>query len=113
MTTASKTLSTPKAPAVAKAAIALHKADHAAVCELFEDYENTDSSKKRRPSSPTICAELNVHTQIEEEIFTKTKTSSLDLVELGVRMATRKMDFFAARGRRMSPGSRSDLGITG
>lgn len=34
----------------------------------------------------------------ETEIFPKAKATSLDLVELGARMAVRKSDLLAARG---------------
>lgn len=70
MTTTTKTSATPKkTPAAAKDAIALLKADHAAVSGLFADYEKTDSTKKKKALVAELCTELNVHTQIEEEIF--------------------------------------------
>jgi len=161
MTTLTKTPAASKAPATPKDAIALLKADHEAVSHLFDDYEETDSSKKKRAIVAEICNELTVHTQIEEEIFypairsalkdkllvpeatvehggikdliaqlegvepdgvdydakvkvlseyvehhvkeeqtemfPKVKASSLDLVALGARMATRKADLLAAR----------------
>jgi hemerythrin superfamily protein len=68
MTTATKTPSKGKAPA-AKDAIALLKADHAAVSVLFADYEKARSSTKKKALVAEICTELSVHTQIEEEIF--------------------------------------------
>jgi len=162
MTTITKTTATPKTAAAAKDAIALLKADHEAVSGLFADYEQTDSSKKKKEIVATICTELSVHAQIEEEIFypavkaalkdkilvpeatvehgsikdliaqiegvapdgedydakvkvlseyvkhhvkeeqnemfPKVKASSIDLVELGARMAARKTDLLAARG---------------
>lgn len=160
--TTTKTTATPKALAAAKDAIALLKADHAAVSDLFSDYEKTNSSKKKKELVAEICTELSVHAQIEEEIFypavkaalkdkilvpeatvehagvkeliaqiegtepdgemydakvkvlseyvkhhvkeeqnemfPKAKASSLDMLELGTRMATRKADLLAARG---------------
>jgi hypothetical protein len=48
-------------------AIALLKADHRKVEELFEKYEKTRS--KKADIAKTICLELTVHTMIEEEIF--------------------------------------------
>lgn len=162
MTTTTKTTATPKTPAAAKDAIALLKADHAAVSGLFEDYEKTNSSSKKKALAAEICTELSVHAQIEEEIFypavkaalkdkllvpeatvehgsikeliaqiegvepdgeiydakikvlseyvqhhvkeeqnemfPKVKASSLDLVELGARMAARKTELLAAYG---------------
>lgn len=68
MTTTTKT-TTSKTSAAAKDAIALLKADHATVSGLFEDYEKTDSSKKKKALVAEICTELSVHAQIEEEIF--------------------------------------------
>ncbi|MER2540485.1 MAG: hemerythrin domain-containing protein [Azonexus sp.] len=161
MTTLSKSTSTPKSPAAAKDAIALLKADHGAVSELFADYEKSNSSSKKKALVAEICAELRVHAQIEEEIFypaikvalkhkllvpeatvehggikdliaqlegvepngaiydakvkllseyvehhvkeeqnemfPKAKGTSLDMVELGTRMAARKADLLAAR----------------
>lgn len=148
-----------KTSAAAKDAIVLLKADHEAVSGLFADYEETDSSKKKKALVTAICTELMVHMQIEEEIFypaieaalkdkllvpeatvehggikdliaqlegvepdgdnydakvkvlseyvehhvkeeqnemfPKVKASSLDLVELGTRMAARKADLLA------------------
>ena len=48
-------------------AIALLKADHRKVEELFEKYESARSTKK--DIARKICMELTVHTMIEEEIF--------------------------------------------
>ena len=162
MTNFSKSPTTPKAPAGAKDAIALLKADHVTVSGLFADYEKADSSKKKKALVAEICTELSVHAQIEEEIFypavkaalkdkllvpeatvehggikdliaqlegvepdgliyeakvkvlseyvehhvkeeqtemfPKVKAMSLDLAELGARMADRKTELLAARG---------------
>jgi hypothetical protein len=51
----------------AKDAIALLKADHRKVEELFEKYETSRS--KKAEIAKQICLELTVHTMIEEEIF--------------------------------------------
>ncbi|WP_429591805.1 hemerythrin domain-containing protein [Sphingomonas zeicaulis] len=50
-------------------AIALLKADHRKVEDLFEAFEKarTDSTKQKLVSE--ICTELKIHTMIEEEIF--------------------------------------------
>ncbi|WP_428826517.1 hemerythrin domain-containing protein [Azonexus sp. IMCC34842] len=162
MTAHTKTPATPKAPAAATDAIALLKADHATVSDLFANYEKTNSGSKKKALVAEICSELSVHAQIEEEIFypavktalkdkllvpeatvehagikelisqlegvepdgaiydakvkvlseyvehhvkeeqnemfPKAKGTSLDLVELGARMAARKADLLAARG---------------
>lgn len=161
MTTVTNTSATSKTPAT-KDAIALLRADHKEVSDLFADYEKTRSNAKKKALVAKICSELSVHTQIEEEIFypaittalkdkllvpeatiehggikdliaqlegaepdgemydakvkvlseyvehhvkeeqtgmfQKAKTTSLDLIELGARMAARKADLLAARG---------------
>ncbi|MGL5071625.1 MAG: hemerythrin domain-containing protein [Aeromonas salmonicida] len=161
MTTVTNNSATSKSAAT-KDAIALLRADHKEVSDLFADYEKTRSNAKKKALVAKICSELSVHTQIEEEIFypaiktalkdkllvpeatiehggikdliaqlegaepdgemydakvkvlseyvehhvkeeqtgmfQKAKTTSLDLVELGARMAARKADLLAARG---------------
>jgi hypothetical protein len=51
----------------AQDAIALLKADHRKVEELFEKYEKAGS--KKAEIAQQICVELSVHATIEEEIF--------------------------------------------
>ena len=50
-------------------AIALLRADHAAVKALFQQYEKTRSDDRKAALAEQICNELTVHAQIEEEIF--------------------------------------------
>lgn len=50
-------------------AIALLKADHRAVEELFEKFDATKSKTKQKSLATQICTELVIHTMIEEEIF--------------------------------------------
>jgi hypothetical protein len=50
-------------------AIALLKADHREVEELFEQFEKASGSAKKQKIARQICLELTVHTKIEEEIF--------------------------------------------
>lgn len=50
-------------------AIALLKADHRTVEELFEKFEKTSSSTQKEKLCRQICTELKIHTMIEEEIF--------------------------------------------
>jgi hemerythrin-like domain-containing protein len=59
--------STPKAPD----AIALLKSDHSAVSKMFEAYDKLGdrANVQKLKLARTICNELKVHTQIEEEIF--------------------------------------------
>lgn len=50
-------------------AIAMLKADHRKVEELFAQFEETSSKTKREKLAREICLELKVHTILEEEIF--------------------------------------------
>lgn len=52
-----------------KDAIALLKADHEAVSQLFAEYENARSVPNKKALVAEICTALSVHAQIEEEIF--------------------------------------------
>ena len=49
-------------------AIAMLKADHRAVGKLFEDF-SAAKGKAKQAIADKICAELKIHTSIEEEIF--------------------------------------------
>jgi hemerythrin HHE cation binding domain-containing protein len=51
----------------AKDAIALLKADHRKVEDLFEKYEHARG--KKADIAKQICMELTIHTMVEEEIF--------------------------------------------
>jgi len=50
-------------------AIALLKADHRKVEDLFEQYEKAAASSRKQSLAHEICTELKIHTSIEEEIF--------------------------------------------
>jgi hypothetical protein len=50
-------------------AIALLKADHRKVEDLFEKFESAKGDGAKRKIALQICTELTVHTAIEEEIF--------------------------------------------
>ena len=50
-------------------AIALLKADHRAVEELFGKFEKASGDGRKQKLAEEICLELSVHAQIEEEIF--------------------------------------------
>lgn len=50
-------------------AVALLKADHRAVEDLFEKFENAKGGGAKERLAAQICLELIVHAQIEEEIF--------------------------------------------
>jgi len=50
-------------------AIALLKADHRTVEELFEKFEKARGEGSKQELAHRICVELKIHTMIEEEIF--------------------------------------------
>ena len=50
-------------------AIALLKADHRTVEDLFEKFENAKGAGAKHKIALQVCMELTVHAQIEEEIF--------------------------------------------
>ena len=50
-------------------AIALLKADHRKVEELFEKFENARGDGAKQRLAEQICTELKIHAMIEEEIF--------------------------------------------
>jgi hemerythrin superfamily protein len=50
-------------------AIQLLRADHRKVQDLFDQFEKSRNDGKKAELAETICAELKVHAQIEEEIF--------------------------------------------
>ena len=52
-----------------KDAIALLKADHRAVEELFDKFEKASGDNRKQKLAEEICLELSVHAEIEEEIF--------------------------------------------
>lgn len=58
-----------KKSAAPKDAIALLRADHKVVSDLFEQFEKTRSDARKAAIVAQICKELTVHTEIEEEIF--------------------------------------------
>jgi hypothetical protein len=50
-------------------AIALLKADHRKVEDLFEQFDKASGSATKAKIAQQICVELKIHTMIEEEIF--------------------------------------------
>ena len=50
-------------------AIALLRADHRKVEDLFEQFEKASGDGRKRKLAEQICMELTIHTAIEEEIF--------------------------------------------
>lgn len=57
------------APAEALDAIALLKADHREVAQLFKRFEKTNSNSDKRDIANAICVALKVHARLEEELF--------------------------------------------
>ena len=60
-----KTLATP----AGTDATTLLRADHKKVDELFQQYEKSRATARKRTLVAQICLELSVHAQVEEEIF--------------------------------------------
>ena len=50
-------------------ALALLRADHDLVKDLFDKFEKTRSDDRKGALAERICAELTMHAQIEEEVF--------------------------------------------
>ena len=59
-------------------AIAMLKADHRKVEDLFEKFEKAKGSAAKKSLVEEICAELSVHTMIEEEIFYPACTAKIE-----------------------------------
>jgi hypothetical protein len=55
--------------AVKKDAIALLKADHRKVEDLFDKFEKAKGADRKKALAEEICMELSIHATIEEEIF--------------------------------------------
>lgn len=59
-------------------AIALLKADHRQVEELFEAFEKTKRNTAKQKIANQICLDLIVHTTIEEELFYPALTGNIE-----------------------------------
>lgn len=66
----------------AKDAIALLKADHALVLDLFEQFDKARGDGRKQTLAQKICQELRVHTRIEEEILYPAARAALDDEEI-------------------------------
>jgi hemerythrin superfamily protein len=62
-------------------ALALLRFDHARVDKLFKEFERSGDPDEKQALANTICAELTVHTAIEEEIFYPAARAALDDLE--------------------------------
>lgn len=63
-------------------AIAILKADHAKVKKMFDQFEKSEDDGEKQELARIICAELTVHTAIEEEIFYPAARAALPDEEL-------------------------------
>jgi hemerythrin superfamily protein len=63
-------------------AIAILKADHAKVKKMFDEFDKSDDDGEKQELARVICAELTVHTAIEEEIFYPAARAALEDEEL-------------------------------
>src|SRR3982751_710802 len=63
-------------------AVALLKADHRKVEELFEKFEAARGEGSKQKIAEQICMELIIHTTIEEEIFYPACTGKVEDAEL-------------------------------
>jgi len=52
-----------------KSAIAMLTADHQKVKDLFEEYDSAEESSERKTIAEHVFHELEIHTQLEEDIF--------------------------------------------
>ena len=59
-------------------AVALLKADHRKVEELFEKFESAKTASQKKSLAVQICTELTVHATIEEEIFYPACTGQIE-----------------------------------
>lgn len=69
MTTATRKMTAASAAPKAQEATAMLRADHKHVSALFEVYGAARSPAKKKDIVASICTELRVHAQAEEEIF--------------------------------------------
>ena len=72
-------------------AIAMLKADHRAVKELFEQFEKAETKREKAKLATQAMTELKVHTQIEEELFYPAVRKALNKA-IGKEEATSLMD---------------------
>ena len=63
-------------------AIALLKADHRKVEDLFEQFEKASGDGRKRKLAGEICMELTIHSIIEEEIFYPACMGQVDEADL-------------------------------
>lgn len=74
--------------------------EHGGIKDLIAQLEGAEPDGEMYDAKVKVLSEYVEHHVKEEQtgMFQKAKTTSLDLVELGARMAARKADLLAARG---------------
>jgi len=74
--------------------------EHGGIKDLIAQLEGIEPDGEMYDAKVKVLSEYVEHHVKEEqtEMFPKAKSTSLDLVELGARMAARKVDLLAARG---------------
>lgn len=74
--------------------------EHGGIKDLIAQLEGIEPDGEMYDAKVKVLSEYVEHHVKEEqtEMFPKAKSTSLDLVELGARMAARKVDILAARG---------------
>ena len=74
--------------------------EHGGIKDLIAQLEGTEPDGEMYDAKVKVLSEYVEHHVKEEQtdMFPKAKSTSLDLVELGARMAARKVDLLAARG---------------
>lgn len=59
-------------------AIAMLKADHQRVRDLFQEYQAASAPRAKRELAEEACTELEIHAQLEEQIFYPTVNEETD-----------------------------------
>ena len=62
-------MAAPETPKAAPDAVALLKADHRKVEDLFAKFEAAKGDGRKQALAEEICMELTIHTKIEEDVF--------------------------------------------
>ena len=68
-TTSSRSTTTTRSSPRQKNAVAMLREDHRKVSALFAEFEKARSERRKKEIVATLCQELTVHAQLEEEIF--------------------------------------------
>ena len=76
------TASTAKSKTQSQDALALLKADHELVENLFDKFEKARTDEQKDTLAEQICTELTIHAQIEEEIFYPAVREAIDEEDL-------------------------------